>query len=187
MATGKTTNKQYKILVKTGKAENNQTIEIAQGAGDRGQTVRIKAQAGVKYQLQEVGQDKNVAHHQRRAQTDADGRRQRHGGPGHRSLDQHGHDSDRKRSQLRCLQHRHRQQRPTADRPAHADDTAQLNPKGRASGLFLGLSVFVGVHPVGDCVCWRYARNRPQGGLLQNFDQVEYGHTLCDTQIREKT
>ncbi|MGV0984163.1 MAG: Ig-like domain-containing protein [Limnohabitans sp.] len=61
MATGKTTNKQYKILVKTGKAENNQTIEIAQGAGDRGQTVRIKAQAGVKYQLQEVGQDKNVA------------------------------------------------------------------------------------------------------------------------------
>ena len=37
MATGKTTNKQYKILVKTGKAENNQTIEIAQGAGDRGQ------------------------------------------------------------------------------------------------------------------------------------------------------
>ena len=36
MATSKNTNKQYKVLVKTGKAENNQTLEIAQGAGDRG-------------------------------------------------------------------------------------------------------------------------------------------------------
>lgn len=61
MAVNKITNKQYKVLVKTGKAENNQTIEIAQGAGDRGQPVRIKAQAGVKYQLQEIGQDKNTA------------------------------------------------------------------------------------------------------------------------------
>ena len=47
--------KQYKVLVNTGKAETKQTIDIQQGAGDKGQPVRIKAQAGAKYELQELG------------------------------------------------------------------------------------------------------------------------------------
>ncbi len=53
--------KQYKVLVNTGKAENNKALDVQQGAGDKGQVVRIKAQAGVKYQLQELGRDKNLA------------------------------------------------------------------------------------------------------------------------------
>ena len=52
-------NKQYKVIVNTGKAENNQVIDVAQGAGARGQGVRIKAQAGAKYQLQEIEGAKN--------------------------------------------------------------------------------------------------------------------------------
>ena len=50
--------KQYKVLVNTGKAENNKAIDVQQHAGDKGQPVRIKAQAGTKYQLQELGKDK---------------------------------------------------------------------------------------------------------------------------------
>ena len=44
--------KTYKVIVKAGN-EQNQTIDVRQGAGDSGQPVRIKAQAGAKYQLQE--------------------------------------------------------------------------------------------------------------------------------------
>ena len=44
--------KSYKVIVKAGN-EQNQTIDVRQGAGDSGQPVRIKAQAGAKYQLQE--------------------------------------------------------------------------------------------------------------------------------------
>ena len=61
MAASKISSKQYKVLVNSSKAENKQILEIAQGAGDRGQPARIKAQVGVKYQLEEVAQDKNVA------------------------------------------------------------------------------------------------------------------------------
>ena len=50
--------KQYKVLVNTGKADNNKAIDIEQHAGDKGQPVRIKAQAGARYQLQELGKDK---------------------------------------------------------------------------------------------------------------------------------
>ena len=50
--------KQYKLIVNTGKADNNKAIDIQQQAGDKGQPVRIQAQAGVKYQLQEMGKDK---------------------------------------------------------------------------------------------------------------------------------
>ena len=50
--------KQFKVLVNTGKAENNKAIDVQQHAGDKGQPVRIKAQAGTKYQLQELGKDK---------------------------------------------------------------------------------------------------------------------------------
>jgi hypothetical protein len=46
--------KTYKVIVNTGKDQADQTIEVVQGAGDRGQPVRIKAQAGAKYQLQEL-------------------------------------------------------------------------------------------------------------------------------------
>ncbi len=53
--------KQYKVLVNTGKAENNKTIDVQQHTGDKGQPARIKAQAGAKYQLQELGKNKNVA------------------------------------------------------------------------------------------------------------------------------
>jgi len=51
---------QYKVLVNTGKADNNKVLDIQQGVGDRGQPVRIKAQAGAKYELQEVGRKKPV-------------------------------------------------------------------------------------------------------------------------------
>ncbi|WP_158271648.1 Ig-like domain-containing protein [Limnohabitans sp. 2KL-1] len=53
--------KKYKIVVNSGKSENNQTLDAAQGQGDRGQPLRIKAQPGTKYQLQEIGKDKNTA------------------------------------------------------------------------------------------------------------------------------
>jgi hypothetical protein len=46
--------KTYKVIVNTGKEKADPTIEVVQGAGDRGQPVRIKAQAGAKYQLQEL-------------------------------------------------------------------------------------------------------------------------------------
>jgi plastocyanin len=52
--------KQYKVLVNTGKAENNKALDVQQFAGDKGQPVRIKAQAGAKYQLQEAGTAKPV-------------------------------------------------------------------------------------------------------------------------------
>jgi hypothetical protein len=52
--------KQYKVIVNTGKADNNKVLDIQQGVGDRGQPVRIKAQAGAKYELQEVGRKKPV-------------------------------------------------------------------------------------------------------------------------------
>ena len=61
MAISKNSAKHYKVLVNTGKPENNQLIEITQGGGDRGQPVRIKAQAGVKYQLQETDKNRNTA------------------------------------------------------------------------------------------------------------------------------
>ena len=61
MAISKSSAKQYKVLVNTGKAEDNQSVDVAQGAGDRGQPLRIKAQAGVKYQLQEIDKAKSAA------------------------------------------------------------------------------------------------------------------------------
>ena len=53
--------KTYKVIVNTGKEKADPTIEVVQGAGDRGQPVRIKAQAGAKYQLQELDRKKQVA------------------------------------------------------------------------------------------------------------------------------
>lgn len=52
--------KQYKVLVNTDKEENNKAVDVQQFSGDKGQPVRIKAQAGAKYQLQEVARGKNV-------------------------------------------------------------------------------------------------------------------------------
>jgi uncharacterized protein with HEPN domain len=52
--------KQYKVLVNTGKEENNKAVDVQQFSGDKGQPVRIKAQAGAKYQLQEPARGKNV-------------------------------------------------------------------------------------------------------------------------------
>ena len=52
--------KQYKVLVNTGKEENNKAVDVQQFSGDKGQPVRIQAQAGAKYQLQEVARGKNV-------------------------------------------------------------------------------------------------------------------------------
>jgi len=53
--------KKYKVVVNVGKNENNEVIDVVQNQGDRGQTLRIPAKAGAKYQLQEVGKDKNAA------------------------------------------------------------------------------------------------------------------------------
>ncbi|MFM8755909.1 MAG: hypothetical protein ACKODU_02625, partial [Limnohabitans sp.] len=53
--------KQYKVLVNTGKQEGNKALEVQQLTGDKGQPVRIKAQAGAKYQLQEMGRNQGVA------------------------------------------------------------------------------------------------------------------------------
>ena len=53
--------KKYKVVVNVGKNENNEVIDVVQKQGDRGQTLRIQAKAGAKYQLQEVGKDKNAA------------------------------------------------------------------------------------------------------------------------------
>jgi len=52
--------KQYKVVVSTGKEENNKTVGIAQFSGDQGLPVRLKAQAGAKYQLQEITRSKLV-------------------------------------------------------------------------------------------------------------------------------
>lgn len=52
--------KKFKVQINTGKEENNKSLDIQQGAGDQGQPVRIKAQAGAKYQLQELGRNKLV-------------------------------------------------------------------------------------------------------------------------------
>jgi Bacterial Ig-like domain len=61
MKISKTFAKQYKVVASQGQSNKNLVIDITQGAGDRGDTVRIKAQAGVKYQLLEVGKGQNVA------------------------------------------------------------------------------------------------------------------------------
>lgn len=53
--------KQFKVLVNTGKAENNQVLEVTQGQGAKGQPVRIAAKAGAKYQLQELDKNKEAA------------------------------------------------------------------------------------------------------------------------------
>ena len=55
--------KNFKVIVSTGHAENNQSQEIAQGDGARGKVVRLKAVAGAKYQLQEVQAGQNFAPH----------------------------------------------------------------------------------------------------------------------------
>ena len=34
------------------------------------------------------------------------------------------------------------------------------------------LVAFVGAHPVGDCMRWRYAQNRARGALLQTSPQT---------------
>ena len=52
--------KQYKVLVNTGKAENNKAVDVQQFSGDKGQPVRIKAQGGAKYELQEITRGKPV-------------------------------------------------------------------------------------------------------------------------------
>lgn len=36
----------------------------------------------------------------------------------------------------------------------------------------MGEGFVVGAHPVGDCMPWRCAKNRPQGGLLQIATQA---------------
>ena len=43
--------KKLKIIVNTGNADNNQSVEVSQGQGGRGQPVLIQAKAGAKYQL----------------------------------------------------------------------------------------------------------------------------------------
>jgi hypothetical protein len=53
--------KQYKVIVNTGKSGDNQVVDIWPGAGRGGQPVRIKAQAGVKYQLQELQRQQQTA------------------------------------------------------------------------------------------------------------------------------
>jgi hypothetical protein len=53
--------KQFKVLVNTGKPETQQLLEITQGDGERDQSLRIKAQAGVKYQLQDMSKARQVA------------------------------------------------------------------------------------------------------------------------------
>lgn len=50
--------KKFNILVHTGKTQSPRTIELTQGEGDRGHPVRIKAQAGAKYQVQDL--EKNL-------------------------------------------------------------------------------------------------------------------------------
>ena len=47
--------KQYKVLVNTGKAENNSVIDVPRNATGK-DPVRIKAKAGAKYQLQELNE-----------------------------------------------------------------------------------------------------------------------------------
>ena len=61
MAINKSFAKNYKVIVNTGKTEDNKTLDVTQGAGDRGQPLRIRAQAGVKYQLQEIDKAKSAA------------------------------------------------------------------------------------------------------------------------------
>ena len=53
--------KKFKVLVNTGKAESNQSLDVTQGQGSLGQPLRIKAQAGTKYQLQDLEKAKGVA------------------------------------------------------------------------------------------------------------------------------
>ena len=53
--------KKFKVLVNTGKAENNESFDVTQGQGMRGQPLRIKAQTGAKYQLQDLEKAQGVA------------------------------------------------------------------------------------------------------------------------------
>ena len=52
--------KQFKVLVNTGNADNNQSVEVTQGQGGRGQPVRLQAKAGAKYQLLDLEKAKAV-------------------------------------------------------------------------------------------------------------------------------
>ena len=52
---------QYKVLVKTGQAKNDQALTVEQGQAAKGQALRIEAQAGVKYELQGVDKAAQVA------------------------------------------------------------------------------------------------------------------------------
>ena len=53
--------KKFKVLVNTGKAESNESLDVTQGQGALGQPLRIKAQAGAKYQLQDLDKAKGMA------------------------------------------------------------------------------------------------------------------------------
>ena len=53
--------KQFKVLVNTGNAQNNQVLDVTQGQGAKGQPLRIAAKAGAKYQLQELDKNKEAA------------------------------------------------------------------------------------------------------------------------------
>ncbi|ALK89388.1 Ig-like domain-containing protein [Limnohabitans sp. 63ED37-2] len=52
--------KKFKIVVNTGNADNNQSVDVTQGQGGRGQPVRLKAKAGAKYQLLDLEKAKAV-------------------------------------------------------------------------------------------------------------------------------
>lgn len=52
--------KKFKIIVNTGNADNNQSVEVTQGQGGRGQPVRLQAKAGAKYQLLDLEKAKAV-------------------------------------------------------------------------------------------------------------------------------
>jgi hypothetical protein len=53
--------KQYKVVVNGGKFGDAQTVQVTEGAGRYGRPVKIKAQAGVKYQLQELERNQQTA------------------------------------------------------------------------------------------------------------------------------
>ena len=46
--------KKFKVIVNTGKTENNEALDVTQGQGARGQALVIKAKKGAKYQLQDL-------------------------------------------------------------------------------------------------------------------------------------
>ncbi len=53
--------KKFKILANTGKADTDKSYEIVQGQGASAKPLRIQAQAGVKYQLQELDKTQKTA------------------------------------------------------------------------------------------------------------------------------